>query len=198
MEIRTCHSKLVQMGKVFIMVNQEAQFNSAQLLNDNIRVWEYFQFLGFVTLTVGLYTNYASSWSQTVNISGKEITGYEICHLNKENHWFPENTKCPSISLERYFVAILIICFILSATNLVLSFLYDLKSNLLKYVDIGYHILTAVLLIVAGIVYIVSARQINHLFSLAQNEQGKFNTSNLNLCTQEKYGNGVSNIKYSS
>lgn len=69
-------------------------------------------------------------------------------------------SKCPKISMERYFVFMIILTFLLSTVGLVVAFVWEMNTKLLKFVDAGYHIIAAVLLLIAAIVYIASAEQI--------------------------------------
>lgn len=205
---KTSHSKPVLFGKGFLVVSTLCQPNSLPF--EAVQNTNYLQGLGVIILGVGLHSHFKSTWTSEfpyqVILGGQRFTfpkTYEICKPYNEMKDLAEelgapadaipSAKCPSISLERYFVAAVIICFILSLANLVLTFVMDLKSGAMKYADVGCHIVAAVLLIVAGAVYIVSAKQIGDMLDLLIPDASESDLKKLDIYTRnaEKMAAGV-------
>ncbi|CAL8120297.1 unnamed protein product [Orchesella dallaii] len=77
--------------------------------------------LGIIVLGVGLHSHFQSGWAK--NDVHKVCAGYDFAGIT-----------CPSFSLEQYYVAMIIICFILSIGSLVASIMSDTATGNLKLV----------------------------------------------------------------
>ncbi|CAL8137799.1 unnamed protein product [Orchesella dallaii] len=117
---------------------------------------------GIVVLVVGLHSHFQSSWKVIVE-------QLRMCDRIEENIeelrvLTPGLQQCPPFELEEFFIAIVVLCFILSEHNLLISVLTDATNRgTYKQVDFSFHCLASVLLMIAGLVYIVSAEQIHEL-----------------------------------
>ncbi|ODM86598.1 hypothetical protein Ocin01_20083 [Orchesella cincta] len=67
---------------------------------------------------------------------------------------------CPPIAIEFYFIITNIICLILSLIGFCYSNYIEKQSHVMKKVDMFHHGGAALLLLIAGILYIASALQI--------------------------------------
>jgi len=76
----------------------------------------------------------------------------------------------PSYFFEQFFVWTIITSFVWTMLTLAVSFLYDTTIGIRKLADLILHILVAVLVIVAGVLYIVSASQMGKLKLAWSNE----------------------------
>ncbi|ODM88401.1 hypothetical protein Ocin01_18281 [Orchesella cincta] len=75
-------------------------------------------------------------------------------------HVRPRCRWCPPIAIEFYFIIINIICLILSLIGFCYSNYIEKPSYVMKKVDMFHHGGAALLLLIAGILYIASALQI--------------------------------------
>lgn len=93
------------------------------------------------------------------------VKPYKLCKQMKENpHLNPENKLCPDIAMEKFFVAMTIICFIGSGVSLVFACCGKLESSrLFRWLDAGSHGVRAVLLAAGAIMFAVSAELIRNL-----------------------------------
>lgn len=134
---------------------------------------------------------------QQVNLSNeatqlqKTVYVYRICQTTEELEIFPTNLNCPSIFLERYFVFVVIFCFILSIVHLALDFGNHLQIGILRLWDIIYHTVSSLMMIIAGILYIISAKQIYTLYTFDGSTKDDMNEAGINLLTEEKFAAGV-------
>lgn len=85
-----------------------------------LQVW------ALITFIVGLYGHYSSDWVKKVS-NLVDIRPYETCKINGLS-------SCPSISMERFFVAMIIICFLWSIVSLALDIVMQEKTQLIKYI----------------------------------------------------------------
>jgi len=128
--------------------------------------------LELVTLGIGIYSFHYSSWYNG-DILKQSVTGegplfpsteaappglYEGCELKIKDK------TCPPIELEQFYIAMLVITFLLSVALLILGILVELTTNPFKLIDFLSHVLGAVLLLIAAICYAVSAYLIRDLF----------------------------------
>ncbi|ODM90661.1 hypothetical protein Ocin01_16024 [Orchesella cincta] len=105
--------------------------------------------LGIIVLIVGLLSHYESHWRKL---------------YNRPNDEMRERKKdVPRLSIEEYYVAMIIIFLILSLVSIVGSFVIGMSKGRVKLIDFGYHILAALLLLIAGSLYISSAKKIGVL-----------------------------------
>ncbi|ODM93037.1 hypothetical protein Ocin01_13643 [Orchesella cincta] len=109
--------------------------------------------IGLIVLIIGLRSHYQSAWTDSKY--------YKVCEIYILHYTYQE--PCPSIGMERYYVAVIILCFILSIIGTILSVsLVNPYLTVFWIVDLVYHILASLLLIVAAVLYLVSAVQINN------------------------------------
>ncbi|CAL8137805.1 unnamed protein product [Orchesella dallaii] len=108
--------------------------------------------LGILINIFGLFSYYDSHWKK-INEN----------NWNDLSEWDREGRDVPSITTEKYFVFMIIACFILSLFSLGVSMLIDMTRGRKKLVDLGYHGLSALLLLIAGVLYISSAHRIGQL-----------------------------------
>lgn len=94
-----------------------------------------FQILSIVLMGLGLFSHFKSDWTVTVSL-GEDLGSmhlYELCSgkLGKaiRKEW---NVPCPNISLEKYYVSVIIIFFILSLPVLIISFAKDMSVQPFK------------------------------------------------------------------
>ncbi|CAL8141795.1 unnamed protein product [Orchesella dallaii] len=67
--------------------------------------------MGIIVMIVGLRSHYQSAWV--------ESKYYKVCEIYILHHAYQE--PCPNIGMERYYVAVIILCFILSIAGMILS-----------------------------------------------------------------------------
>lgn len=149
-------------------------------------------------LDVGLTSHYKSFWIAPSGLYTKELKTYEVCTLNKLIVMFPRDLACPAIAMEWFFVSVIILCFVLSVIEFGLGFMVNLNSMSWKYPDAGYHLVSAVLLAGAAVVYIISASQIHDIFTADGTTEEQMKRKGADLKTQEKYGAGVSILMHFS
>jgi len=107
-----------------------------------------------LTLLVGLYSHLDSDWKAW---NDSKDTRDEIKKLKEAGF------NLPSFSIEQYFVSVIAISFVLSLISLFVSFPFDTTIGKKKLLDFTYHVLIALLLLSAGIVYIWSAKRIGKI-----------------------------------
>jgi len=74
------------------------------------------------------------------------------------------NSDTPPFSMEEFFMSVIISSFVISLISLVVSlFLVDTTVGKKKLIDFGTQFVTAVLMLIAGVVYIVSAERVEKL-----------------------------------
>ncbi|ODM90659.1 hypothetical protein Ocin01_16023, partial [Orchesella cincta] len=95
-------------------------------------------------LIISLVSHYESDWRKI----------YKIFDVSKWTYDFPR------LSMEEYYVAMNNISFILSLVSLGTSLIIGMPERRKKMVDFGYHILIALLLLIAGSVYITSTKEL--------------------------------------
>ncbi|OXA42493.1 uncharacterized protein LOC110859516 [Folsomia candida] len=129
----------------------------------------------FVATVVGCHAHFNNAFKDAWDMDGYP----ELCKLVD---------TCPksAMPMEKTFVALTIICLILSTISLVAGFLMDMKK--FKGPDAGYHVLAGVLLFIAGILLIVAAVKIDEfiLDGLDQLGGGGFGTSSSSISAEGK------------
>ncbi|ODM88039.1 hypothetical protein Ocin01_18643 [Orchesella cincta] len=137
------------------------------------RVWKISSIvLGLIIVGLGVDSHFNSDW-RAVNKRD------DPCQQKALNIYGSKDKWCPHIAIEEYFVAITIICFILSVISLGYSFKVEKSTKKMKKLDKYYHCLAALLLIIAGSLYFASAIQ-----TLNMRLQGR--NGELQLRTTEK------------
>ncbi|CAL8137803.1 unnamed protein product [Orchesella dallaii] len=107
-----------------------------------------------IVLLVGLHSQLDSHWKRW------HESEYNLAILDSMK---AKGYSVPAYSMEVYFVTIIQVFSILTLINFGVSMIINTTAGILKYIDIGYHIVAALLLLIAGIVYIISAKQIGNL-----------------------------------
>ncbi|ODM88877.1 hypothetical protein Ocin01_17805 [Orchesella cincta] len=106
--------------------------------------------LAIIIIALGLYSYIESDW----RIANQHE---DPCQQNVLNIYGRKDKWCPPISIEEYFVAINIICLLVSLISFWYTKCLEKPSYIMKKVDIFYHWLAALLLLIAGILFIASA-----------------------------------------
>ncbi|ODM96582.1 hypothetical protein Ocin01_10100, partial [Orchesella cincta] len=112
--------------------------------------------LGILVLIVGLISHYESHWRKLYKFKPNRDV------------WDLVGIDYPKLSIEEYYVAMVIISLIFSLIGTIVYFVVDLTKGTAKLIDLGYHLLMAFLLLIAGSLYISSAKRIGkHEFGWA-------------------------------
>jgi len=137
---------------------------------------------GLIVVGVGMYSHFQSSWvkPQSVEINTDVLNKAEFptpsstCKKQQEHLSLDSKTKpCPDIIMEQCYVGIIIICWIISVVLLFGTCCLQMEKNPVRKIDLVYHIIAAVLLLIAGILYVVSAKLINDIYGDLEKENRK-------------------------
>ncbi|ODM87749.1 hypothetical protein Ocin01_18933 [Orchesella cincta] len=123
-------------------------------MNHCTRFWKITSMvLGIIIVALGLFTHIDSEW-RIANQRGDPCQQRLLYMYGRAAEW------CPPIAIEFYFIIINIICLILSLIGFCYSNYIEKPSYVMKKVDMFHHGGAALLLLIAGILYIASALQI--------------------------------------
>jgi len=126
--------------------------------------------LGLIVLALGAVSHYDSKWVKERTVAGTKVKGtapYDTCEVQKVT-FLKNDARCPDIEWEEAFIYVIIACFLASVVIVVVSRFINIAGNPFKLIDMIYHILGAVLLLVSGSVYIYSAVLINNIYGNAE------------------------------
>lgn len=151
------------------------------------------QGMGAVVMGIGLYSHFSSAWTDIIAESPVvKVHLYDLWKaISEMPSDYPSHLSCPAIAMERYFISVIIICFVASLVNVALGHFMDLKANNAKYADAGYHMLAFVMLIIGAILYLLSTKQIHDIFTYGGVSESELKEVGLDLKTVEKYTAGV-------
>ncbi len=155
--------------------------------------------MGIAILGLGLHSHYQTAWNKTVFINldpdsswGElDIKLYKICDFKDiEPEW--RDKSCPSINMEHFFIAMIIICFLMSLITFTVEVFVHVQDYPFRFLDMGYHGASAILLAVSGSMYILSAIQISNFFDLSNMETEFWREQGYVFKKHEKIATGVS------
>ncbi|ODM88874.1 hypothetical protein Ocin01_17806 [Orchesella cincta] len=140
-------------------------------MNLSTRFWKIISvILGIIIVALGLFSHLDSDW-RIANQREDPCQQSYLFVYNRSSDW------CPHISLEWYFVGINIICLITSLFSVCFSTQIEKPSHVVKRLDILYHWVAVLLLLLAGILYIASALQVLSLRLHAGRREMKMRTT---------------------
>ncbi|ODM90658.1 hypothetical protein Ocin01_16022 [Orchesella cincta] len=102
---------------------------------------------GIAVLVIGCLSHYESEWRKI----------YKDPYVSK---WREDGYDIPQPSIEEYYVAMIIFSLTLSLINIIGTLIVDVTKGRIKLVDFVSHILVAVLLLIAGSLYVSSAKRL--------------------------------------
>jgi len=120
---------------------------------------------GLIVLGIGCYSHFESVWNFSQDGG---IYFYQRCEKDAIRLAAFEQSStvkpCPPIALEKIYVIVIIVTFLMSVALLILSFLKNIEESPFQKIDYWYHIVAAVLLLLGAILYVASAIMINGIY----------------------------------
>lgn len=148
--------------------------------------------MAIITTTLGCYSHYGSTWTKKIEINLGGVTYQmkmaDLC--DEDIDWDGKN--CPTLFWETFFITIVIINLVGSLISAVLTFIGRTECSIVAQgIDVIFHTVRCIFLLLGGPFFIWSAVQIKDLLGTDEEFNKKVPGLNAHFRYTEKIAAGV-------